>query len=726
MLTKEEILKKYFGYDAFYPIQSNVIDNVLAGKDNLVLMPTGGGKSVCYQVPALMLPGLTVVVSPLIALMRDQVRGLKANGIRASFLNSSLTSGENEQVALECAKGIVKILYVSPEKLLGENFIAFLKTLNISLIAIDEAHCISFWGHDFRPEYQQLGKVKDIFPNTPILALTATADKVIRRDILSQLQIPDDNIFIASFDRPNLSLTVRSGRQRMQQIIDFLKQHPNESGIIYCITRATTQDVAERLQKMGYKAKHYHAGIGNTERSKIQDEFLKDDIQIICATIAFGMGIDKSNIRWVIHYNLPKNLESFYQEIGRAGRDGAPADTLLFYTWADVITHTSMLNDVNPERKELLEAKLERMRRYAESEICRRKILISYFNETFDKECGNCDVCKNPPKRLDATVIAQKALSAIARTNESINMTTLIEILRGSLTKPIAEKKYNLLKTFGVGKDMKHDEWAEYIFQMLNSGYVDIAYDEGNTYKLNPLSWKLLKNEVQAWLVKPVLYKAKDKVEKEQIALPKQQNIEEQIFLSLKQLRKSLADEQGVMAFQIFSDKSLQEMALYKPTTKEDMLEISGVGEFKFDTYGNYFLEEIKKLCLEKQILVTPKIHKPKNNSTEKTAKNNKFDTFATTWEQWEKGLTVEQIAQQRGLAQSTIIGHLVKFIEQGKIIDISKIIDDNNVQEIIIGIKEIGVENFVFKPLFEHLNGKYDYGQLKLVEALMRTGKIK
>jgi len=591
MMTKQDALKKYFGYEEFYQLQAVISDNVAAGKDALVLMPTGGGKSVCFQIPALLSEGTAIVISPLIALMKDQVDGLTANGIPAAFLNSSLTDDESAKVVRQCLNGAIKLLYISPERLAATSTIGFLQKLNVSLFAVDEAHCISSWGHDFRPDYLKLHLLREQFPSVPLIALTATADRVIRKDILRQLDIPEEHQFIASFDRPNLSLAVYSGQKRLEQILRFLSKRKNQPGIIYCLSRKTTENVASRLQDRGYRAAFYHAGMDNDARSKIQDAFIRDKIQIICATIAFGLGIDKSNIRWIIHYSLPKNIESYYQEIGRAGRDGAPADTVLFYSYADVKTHHEMLKDLPPDRQELLLTKLDRMKRYAEADICRRRILLSYFNEQPSGDCGNCDVCKNPPKKFNGTIIAQKALSAVARTNERINMTTLIQILRGSHNPMIRENGYDQIKTFGVGRDIKYNDWAEYIFQLLNSGFVDIAYDEGYALKLNILSRKILKAEMDVLLTQPVeLEKKLETV----AALPKKQVVADGLFEKLRALRRTLADENNVPAYVVFSDRTLLEMADARPRDEIEMLAVSGVGEHKLKLYGKAFLDEIR------------------------------------------------------------------------------------------------------------------------------------
>ena len=591
-MTKQDALKRYFGYETFYPLQAEIIDHALAGKHALVLMPTGGGKSVCFQIPALIMDGTAIVISPLIALMKDQVDGLTANGIPAAFLNSTLAEEESTAIIRQCLKGEIKLLYISPERLGAASTIGFLQKLRLSLFAVDEAHCISSWGHDFRPDYLKLHVLREKFPAVPLIALTATADRVIRKDILRQLDIPEEHQFITSFDRPNLSLSVYSGQKRLEQILRFLSKRKNQPGIIYCLSRKTTENVASRLQDRGYRAAYYHAGMANDERSKVQDAFIRDKIQIICATIAFGLGIDKSNIRWIVHYSLPKNIESYYQEIGRAGRDGAPADTVLFYSYADVKTHHEMLKDLPQDRQELLLVKLDRMKRYAEADICRRRILLSYFNEQPAGDCGNCDVCKNPPKKINGTIIAQKALSAIARTGEKINMTTLIQILRGSHNMFIRENGYDQIKTFGVGRDIKYIEWAEYVFQLLNSGFVDIAYDEGYALKLNDLSRKILKAEMDVLLTEPMeLEKKLETV----AALPKKQVVADGLFEKLRALRRTLADENNVPAYVVFSDRTLLEMADVRPRDEIEMLGVSGVGEHKMKQYGKQFLDEIRR-----------------------------------------------------------------------------------------------------------------------------------
>jgi ATP-dependent DNA helicase RecQ len=549
-LTKEQVLKQYYGYDKFRPLQADIIDWVLYGQDAMVLMPTGGGKSVCFQIPALIMQGLTLVISPLIALMHDQVQALKANGVPSAYLNSSLDGNQQAVIERQVRDGELKLLYISPEKLFTQGYLDWIKSLNISLFAVDESHCVSTWGHDFRPEYTKLNVLKEAFPNVPVIALTATADRVTRKDILTQLGIPEAKTFISSFDRPNLSLSVLPGRNRVKIIQTFVTERPRQPGIIYCLSRKNTETVAEALQKAGIKAKFYHAGMPAADRSKVQDAFIRDDVQVIVATIAFGMGIDKSNVRWVIHYSMPSNVESFYQEIGRAGRDGVKAETLLFYTYQDVMMRKDMIanSELPAEMKEVQNAKLDRMKQYAEAEICRRRILLSYFNEEVTRDCGNCDVCKNPSMRFDATLLAQKALSAVARTNEKIAMTMVIDILRGSNNKRIIDNRYHEIKTFGAGKELKADEWADYLQQMLNSGVMDIAYDEGHAYRLNNASWAVLKEGRKVQLVR---YKPFEERQAEREAVPtkektKKEVIKDALFEKLRELRKRLADDKNI------------------------------------------------------------------------------------------------------------------------------------------------------------------------------------
>lgn len=601
-----QTLKTCFGYDSFRPLQQDIIENILNRKDTLVLMPTGGGKSICYQLPALMMEGTTIVVSPLISLMKDQVESLQANGIAAKAMNSANDETDNLILRRECMEGKIKLLYISPERLLTEmDFL--LKDIRISLFAIDEAHCISQWGHDFRPEYTQLKKLREHFPEVPIVALTATADKLTRQDIVEQLDLKDPQIFISSFDRPNLSLSVKRGfqqREKTRTILDFIAKHPNECGIIYCMSRDRTEKVAEMLTKHGIRASIYHAGLSTSARNKAQDDFINDRVQVVCATIAFGMGIDKSNVRWVIHYNMPKSMESFYQEIGRAGRDGMKSDTLLFYSLGDLV----MLSKFAAEsgQQEINLEKLNRMQQYAESDICRRRILLNYFGEAMEHDCGNCDVCKNPPERFDGTIIVQKALSAIMRTDQQIGTRMLIAILRGSYSEELLQKGYDKLKTFGVGRDIPQRDWMDYLLQILNLGYIEIAYNEDNHLKITPSGAKVLYGQERATLVvikreeRESSKAKKKKVEKEEqklfsVTTLSDDGISKELFEKLRILRKKLADQQSIPPYIVLTDKTLHLLAAQRPTSMEEFGNVSGIGEYKKEKYGADFVKVIKE-----------------------------------------------------------------------------------------------------------------------------------
>ncbi len=594
----QAVLKTYFGYDNFRENQEDIILRSLNKKDSVVLMPTGGGKSLCYQIPALVTDGITIVISPLIALMKDQVQSLVANGIPSAFLNSSLTSGQEGKVLTHLREGKYKLLYVAPERVFAFGFLDFLNELNINLFAIDEAHCISTWGHHFRPDYKKLSVLKARFPMVPIMALTATADRAVRKDIGELLNLSNPEYYVSSFDRPNLSLAVLPGQKKWEQMIRLISKYRGESGIVYCASRKITEQLAARLKAAGLKAVAYHAGLEGDLRNRTQDLFIQGDVDIVCATIAFGMGIDKPDIRFVVHYNMPGNVESLYQEIGRAGRDGKASETVLFYSYRDVQTHLGFIDEVDdPVYKSILTAKLKRMQEYAEAQVCRRKILMSYFSELPGDDCGNCDVCANPPEYLDGTIEAQKVISAIARSQEKLGVSTLIEVLKGQYSPAVKENKWFTLKTFGAGKEHTSFAWLLYIQQMIQQGVMEIDYRDHSHLKMNDLSQQVLDGKA-IQLVDFNTVKRRQEEQKHKASIKVQtavltefaQPVDEDLLTQLKNLRKEIAREIRKPAYIVFSDASLRDMARRKPANMAEFYQVSGVGEFKARQYGERFL----------------------------------------------------------------------------------------------------------------------------------------
>jgi len=717
-----QALKRYYGYDNFRPMQGEIIQHVLAGKDTVVLMPTGGGKSVCFQIPAVVSEGTCIVVSPLIALMKDQVEALKANGIAAAYINSSVGQSEANDIARAAVSGYLKLLYVSPEKLLSDGFLQFLNRLNISLFAIDEAHCISSWGHDFRPEYTQLGALRTHFPSTPIVALTATADRLTQRDIRTQLNLHEPKVFLSSFDRPNINLLVRPGQDRVGSVLDYIARHPEDPGIIYCLSRKTCETISQKLQAKGVKAAHYHAGLTPLQRSKAQEAFLQDDVQVIVATIAFGMGIDKSNVRWVMHYNLPKNIEGYYQEIGRAGRDGSPATAILFYSFADVMQMREMVTkDVPARQAQLNTAKLERMQQFAEAASCRRKILLNYFSETLGEDCGNCDICRNPPTTFDGTLIAQKALSAVFRSRERLSVGLLIDVLRGMRNQAVLQGGYDQIKTYGAGSDLPYLDWYSYIHQMLNDGLFYIAYEEGYALKITERGHQVLKGQLALPLKK---FQPAEKAEKPTRAGKKAAATatigtpEARLFDQLRKLRKAIADEQGVPPYVVFSDATLQEMAAERPVNRVGMLGVSGVGMKKFETYGEAFI----KLILEHGGGAVPsdsdnmfsESPRPRLAAAADKADKPVSDSEDATIQFHHMGLTPEDIAERRGLALSTVKTHLYNAYAKGRELRIHDFVSDAELAEVFTARAQLGGDP-TLRDLFDHLREKYDYFQLRM-----------
>ncbi len=695
----KKALRKVFGYKQFLPMQEEIIEAVFQKKDALVLMPTGGGKSICYQIPAITMEGVTIVVSPLISLMKDQVEALRANGVAASYLNSSQTIAEQKATEEALFHSQIDLCYVSPEKLVSSNFLPLLQSANINLFAIDEAHCISSWGHDFRPEYTKMKFLKAEFKNIPVIALTATADRLTRKDIVGQLQLDNPEIFVASFDRPNLSLKVRPGQKRLEQILEFLQQHQGQAGIIYCLSRKSTENLANKLSDRAYKAQAYHAGLSSARRNRVQEDFLNDNVQIICATIAFGMGIDKSNVRWIIHYNLPKNIESYYQEIGRAGRDGSSADTMLFYSYGDVMILKDILESEESDLTEIKLAKLDRMRQYAESLMCRRRILLNYFSENYQENCGNCDICKNPPQYFDGTTIAQKALSAIYRLRGSVGMRMLVDVLRGSGRREIFERGYQKIKTYGAGRDIPAFDWQNYLLQLLNLGYIEIAHEKNNVVRLTAASQTVLFDGEKVQLVKSTTVKERKEKEKARTRKKTQkERVRDELFEELRQVRKKLARQRGVPPYIIFSDATLEEMAAHRPVTDAEMKTISGVGERKLQLYGDAFMETIRNFISGKSA----------------EGMRIKGSTYIHTFQLYKQGKSVEEIAQHRSMNPITIYSHLAYLYEKGEPIDLAKYITKEEIKKVLDVLKNLE-EPYKLREIHDLLKEELAYHKIRL-----------
>lgn len=700
MSAAKNALKRYFGYDQFRPLQEQVIQSVLKGNDAMVIMPTGGGKSICYQIPAIIMDGVAVVVSPLIALMKDQVEGLRANGVAADFLNSSQTNSEQAEVIERIVDGKVKLLYVSPEKLVSQDFYYLLLQLKVNLFAIDEAHCISVWGHDFRPEYTKMAYLKKQFPHIPVIALTATADNLTQKDIVNQLELANPDRFISSFDRPNLSLKVAPGKDKFKSILGFVRQRPHQSGIIYCLSRKATEGLAEKLRNAGVNAAHYHAGLSPDERARRQEDFINDEVPIMCATIAFGMGIDKSNVRWVIHYNLPRNIESYYQEIGRAGRDGLKADTMLFYSFSDVIVHRKFIEE--SALKEVSHAKLERIQQFCDAQVCRRKILLSYFGEHLEEDCGNCDVCKNPPQQFDGTIIAQKAFSAIVRLKEQVAAGTLIDVLRGSSRQEIKSKGYHQIKTYGAGKDIAYQDWQQYLLQLLNLGFISVAYDNGNALKLTEQGREVLFRERLVNLVH--LSTMKSEPISKPIAKTEKQENREGLFEALRKLRLKISRDENIPPYLVFSDATLQEMAQDKPTSEFEMKLISGVGVRKYQLYGELFINEILDF------------EQTRNRQAKKSG-----ESFYQTYEFYKQGFSVEEIAHIRKMNPITVYSHLASLFEKGADIDLTEFFTSSELEQIQNAFQSLNYTNNI-KELYLYMNEEVEYYKIRLAISYLKA----
>lgn len=708
MTSALHILQEKFGYNAFRLEQEAIIQSVLAKKDTFVLMPTGGGKSLCYQIPALIFDGLTVVISPLIALMKDQVDALRVNGIAAAFLNSSQSHYEQDDVIRRVNSGELKLLYLAPES----NFIRQLSSFRVSLIAIDEAHCISHWGHDFRPEYLTLAQIKKSLPQVPVIALTATADRLTRQDILDKLELTNPSVFISSFNRANIQYIVQPKKNSFDKLIDFLEKHPEDSGIIYCLSRASTERLAEDLTNMGYKALPYHAGLERDTRAKHQELFLRDDVRIMVATIAFGMGIDKSNVRYVVHMDLPKNIESYYQETGRAGRDGLKSEALLFYSYADVSKMKGFVEiEGNPEQSTIYLKKLNHMATYGDLSTCRRKFLLNYFDESADNFCGNCDVCLTRTEQTDGTILAQKVLSAVYRLQERFGSGYVIDFLRGSNSAKIREE-HKGIKTFGVGADVSKSEWEMIIRDLLAQGYLAKSDGEYPVLKLTPRSGNVLRG-----MESVMITKTKETIESTSAV---KADYERDLLQQLKQLRKEIATEENVPAYIILSDVTLIELATYLPQNKTDLMKISGFGEVKVDRYGSKIWKKIEEYCHERNLTSRMELKSPKRIRKER--KEKVTDTKQQSFELFRDGKSIQQIAELRNLSTSTIEGHLAFYIAEGTL-RLEDIIDDMEKIEAIKDIvKKIG--GATLTPIKEVLGDGYSYGEIKMVIAHLEWQK--
>jgi ATP-dependent DNA helicase RecQ len=717
-LSLEQALKHFFGYDSFRPGQREIVEAALQKRDMMIVMPTGGGKSLCFQLPALLKPGLTVVVSPLIALMQDQVEALQDNGIGATFLNSTLSSQETRSRETAILEGKIKLLYVAPERLLGERFLPFLdivaNKLGISAFAIDEAHCVSEWGHDFRPEYRQMQRVRDRYPDIPIMGLTATATERVRQDIIQQLTLRNPYIHVASFNRPNLYYEVRHKTKHSFAEVLQIIQKKGGSGIIYCLSRKKVDEVASKLQQSGIQALPYHAGMNDVDRATNQTRFIRDDVQVMVATIAFGMGINKPDVRFVIHYDLPKNLEGYYQESGRAGRDNEPAHCSLFFGYGDVKTIEYIIEQKpDPQEQRIAKQQLRRVINYADSSDCRRTIQLSYFGDSFPGNCGNCDNCCNQKPVEDWTLEAMKFLSCVARCQEKFGMNHIIDVLRGSKSQKVLQYQHHQLSTYGIGKDRSADQWKKLSRSLLHQGFLEETTDGFPILKLNEKSWEIMKRQRTVEIAIEPQREVQEKVRYLAVEV-------EGLFAILRTLRKQIADEQFVPPYVVFADKSLRDMAEKRPQNLREFEEVYGVGSNKRDKYGKVFLEAIRTFCQEQDL--------PTNAGYSDAANHPNLANVASysqmqTWELYRQGLTVQGIANSRGMSPNTISGHLVELMEMGWELDINLLVDSERQQAIVNAIEVIGDERL--RAIYEFLQEVYTFEEIKLVRAWWRQNYV-
>ena len=722
------LLKQYFGFTSFRPLQEDIIQDSLAGRDVFALLPTGGGKSLCFQLPALVVDGLTVVVSPLIALMKDQVDSLQASGIAATFLNSSLAADESRRRLRGLHQGEYRLLYAAPERLMLSGFLEDLKRWNVRLIAIDEAHCISEWGHDFRPEYRQIADLRDHFPGVPFMALTATATDRVRTDIVSHLKLHEPKTYVASFNRPNLTYRVVAKNKPYDQLLEFLRARPKEGGIVYCQSRKTAERVAANLSEDGVKARPYHAGLTPKERSEHQELFLRDNVRVICATIAFGMGINKPNVRYVVHYDLPKNIEGYYQETGRAGRDGLPSECMLLFSPGDVVKQTSFIDEkTNPQEQQIARAQLQQMVHYAESAGCRRVELLRYFSETFEEEnCGACDNCLFPRETFDGTVAAQKLLSCVFRIREKnrfgVGLNHVIEVLTGADTEKIRKWGDTQLSTYGIGKEHSRSQWAAIGRELIRLGYLRQTTEKFSVLELTNHGATFLKSRTKVTLTKPVVAAEVREHRVGEIAC------DEVLFERLRDLRKRLADERDVPAYIIFSDVALRQMARNYPASEREFARISGVGEKKLHEFGAAFLSEIAaylqtnaRQIFADDSFTIPVAQRSRLGDTAR-ARKSLGDSARETLRQFRSGKTVEQIARDRAVTPGTILGHLTEGVEAGEAVDLNRLLTAEEQAKIAGSFERNGFGNLT--AVHESLGGSIDYGKLRIFRLAANARK--
>ena len=705
-----DLLKTRFGYDEFRPLQAEIIQTVLAERDALVLMPTGGGKSLCYQLPALCLAGLTLVVSPLIALMKDQVDALRANGVAAAFINSTVPAPEARGIYREARAGRLKILYIAPERLAVAGFSEFLRAVRVSLIAIDEAHCISEWGHDFRPDYRNLHILRERFPDTPVMALTATATAQVQDDIVEQLAIPSAHRFVASFDRQNLTYIVRPKRRTFDALLELLRQHSDGSAIVYCLSRQNTEDLAADLTAEGIQALPYHAGLDPSVRHSTQERFIRDEVPVVTATIAFGMGIDKPDVRVIAHYHLPKTLEGYYQETGRAGRDGLPSTCVLFYGASDRHALTGFIEQIEDEtERERAWEKLRQIVRYSELQTCRRAFILDYFGETYDREsCSGCDVCLSEREEFDATEIAQKVLSAIIRTGERFGAAHVIQVLRGGRARRVLTARHDRLSVYGIARDRSSAELQEIVSLLEDAGLAQRSADQYPTLSVTPAGRDFLRQRETLTLTRIKRTEPESRRETDHL------DFDRDLFARLRDVRFRLAQARNVPPYVIFGDRSLQEMAAYVPQSRESFSDISGVGRVKLNEFADEFLDVIRGYAESHGLAERPK---PRRPTGRRRATRRRGSTYRETLDLYMRGLSISEVSQRRGLAEATVVSHLEHLIAAGETLPLERELPPTErVNRITEAFAQ--TESWILTPVKDLLGDDYSYDELRLVRA--------